>query len=295
MAFATPSESCTPGHLLPMYPMTVADVLDGAFRTWRGVIVVVTLAIVLITGPIEVLGALLLYRTAPQLLLQGMPADPATSFGALGAVLLISMVSAIVRVYAASVILVAIQRADRGRRPALGPSVAAGVRPAAVSLVALLLVGIAAFALMFVAVFMVAITLGFGAIIVVPAGLVAGAVLAAVGALTIPIAVVEGGGPIATLGRAVWVLRARFWRTVGITLLVMVVLLGMTAGASFLLELVALAAGSWAWVVLSVGQLVLSLVNLPIASIAALLVFNDARMANEGYDLEVRIDRLAVA
>jgi hypothetical protein len=138
----------------------------------------------------------------------------------------------------------------------------------------------------------VAIGLAFvpilGIVVLLAVGAIGYGVAAGVYSLIVPVAVVEDRGAWTTFTRALWVLRVRFWRVVGITLLV-TLLLGIVSFAVALpLTVLSMAVGPLSWVVDGVTSTLLSLVVVPVTAFAALLVYLDARVRREGLDLELR-------
>ncbi len=123
-----------------------------------------------------------------------------------------------------------------------------------------------------------------------------GALLCLVGAVvpatffvaTTAIIMVEGLGPIAAMGRSATLIRPRFWPYAGIVVLSYVIaqFLGSILGAGFVL--LGFAASSTLRVVLLfIGSLVAALITRPFVTIVATLVYYDARIRHEGFDLQV--------
>jgi hypothetical protein len=233
-------------------------------------------------------------RRAPELLV-GTTAfgDPGfVDLGAMGWVMLFALIGGMFSVYAAATVVTLVVEADRGQRLALGAALRSALRPTAMALVAILLLVLAGIAASLASV-VVALVPFVGFVVLLAAMPIGIGVAVSLGALVAPIAVVERRGPLATLGRALWVLRVRFWRTIGIAWLLLIVLLGVSLSLSIVLEAVAAATGPAAWAVLALSTVLLSVVQLPVVSIAALLVFLDARMLREAFDLEIRLTHLA--
>lgn len=285
-----------PGHLLPLHPMTVSDILDGPFRIWRMVLGPAVLLVLLVMAPYELISNLAISARAPEGFLQDGMFGPVEliDLATAGLVLLFGLIGILVWAFVATSVVCLVVSADRGGPRGVGPALRWGLRRSGVVLVDMLLLGLAAFVAMIVAVVILLIPF-LGAIVMLFAGPIAIGVTVALGALVVPIAVVETGGPLAALGRAFWVLRVRFWRTIGVTWLVLIVLLGVSFGLSMVLEFVAAAAGPAFWVVYAVSNVVLSIVQVPFMALAALLIYLDARILREGFDLQVRISRLAAS
>jgi hypothetical protein len=103
-----------------------------------------------------------------------------------------------------------------------------------------------------------------------------------------PAIVTEELGPIQGLKRS-WNLAARrFWPTMGVALLggVMASILGNIVGG--IPSFAALAIGlKWGWILLAAGNSLTSLLVTPLVSIVATLLYFDARIRTEGFDLQV--------
>ena len=103
-----------------------------------------------------------------------------------------------------------------------------------------------------------------------------------------PAIVTEELGPIRGLKRS-WNLAARrFWPTMGIALLggLMASLLGQIVGG--IPTVVAFVIGlKWGWILLAAGSSLTSLLVTPLVSIIATLLYFDARIRTEGFDLQV--------
>jgi len=88
----------------------------------------------------------------------------------------------------------------------------------------------------------------------------------------------------------------RFWPTVGIMLLVAAMSSVMANVLGVVPETLGLAIGlHWGWILLALGGTVTALVVTPIAAIAATLLYFDARIRSEGFDLQVMAAGLAVS
>jgi len=117
---------------------------------------------------------------------------------------------------------------------------------------------------------------------------IGGAAIVGAYGMLVAIAVVERLGPIATIGRAMWVVRRRFWRLVGVTLLVGLLAALATIGLQLPFTILATVFGSLGWVFTTVGEVLGQIVIVPVTAFGALLVYLDARVRHEGLDLELR-------
>jgi hypothetical protein len=103
-----------------------------------------------------------------------------------------------------------------------------------------------------------------------------------------PAIVTEELGPIQGLKRSRDLARRRFWPTMGIALLggLMASFLGQIVGG--IPSVVALVIGlKWGWILLAAGSSLTSLLVTPLVSIIATLLYFDARIRTEGFDLQV--------
>jgi hypothetical protein len=111
-----------------------------------------------------------------------------------------------------------------------------------------------------------------------------------------PAIVVEDLGPIAGVKRSWRLGRKRFWGVVGISVLAGIIssTLGNILGTAP--QLVALfLGGDWAWVLIAIAAVAASMVSAPVVSIVATLLYFDARIRHEGFDLQVMARELTGA
>jgi hypothetical protein len=103
-----------------------------------------------------------------------------------------------------------------------------------------------------------------------------------------PAIVTEELGPIQGLRRSWRLAKRRFWPTMGIALLggLIASVLGQVLGGvpSFIALVIGL---RWGWILLAVGSSLTSLLVTPLVSIIATLLYFDARIRTEGFDLQV--------
>ena len=103
-----------------------------------------------------------------------------------------------------------------------------------------------------------------------------------------PAIVTEDLGPVQGLRRSWRLASRRYWPTMGIALLggLMASVLGNVLGT--VPTVVALAVGlRWGWILLAAGNSAVSLLATPLVSIVAVLLYFDARIRTEGFDLQV--------
>jgi hypothetical protein len=291
------------GRLLPLRPLTVGDVLDGAFRALRATFGTAALIILLVQGPFQLLSSLLLVRALPELMdpvavermftegsFDAAVATRAVAYGG-GAMIVGLLVQVIVGGALAWVAL----RTDRGEDATPGTALRASLAVSGATLGGTVLVGVAGFVAFVViatvigTLFAVATLLGVIALIVaVPAAVIGLAAMFGASYLVIPVAVAEERGAWTTFRRAVWLTRRRFWRVAGMMLLLGLVIAAVSFGFTMALGALSELAGAWSWVVDGVSATASALVTVPVTIFVALLLYLDARVRLEGYDLEVR-------
>jgi hypothetical protein len=284
--------------------MTVGDTLDGAFRmlrsSWPTVLVatlllvgVVTLVSTAMSAPI--LRDLLTFDPAAGLQPVEVPGPGAAVGFAVGGLL------SFVGVVAAEVAtLWAVRQRDLGDRATVGAAIVAGLRRTP----GLLLVVIALYLAGFIAVGLFALLSfalgqlgGVGVAVAVVLGIAGFALLApawlAVVLILPAVVVLEGRGAWAAFGRSLRVVGRRFWRTVGMMWLLLLVLMVLGVGLSIVsAPLLALPEGALLAVYV-LQQVVTSVVAVPIlVGIGAMLLL-DASARLDGADLTARAQGLA--
>ncbi len=287
---------------LPLHPMTVSDILDGAFRLLKANARVLLPIVAVFVVPLQVIGAwaqrdllggdgLLDALSDPSLAAVGSSfqgGEGAVVAGLLNLLVLPFLAGAVSQVVASSYL---------GHELGVGDALRATFRRAGA-----LFVGWIVVHLLEVAPLFVLGTLLFGlvtagapgtgiGILVLLGFLVALPWLVAVMALSVAVApaiVVEHLGPVAATRRSWSLVRRRFWPVLGVALLAGLVanLLGQVLG--FIPSLGGLLVGAESgWALLAVGSILTAMITQPIVAIVATLQYFDARIRFEGFDLEV--------
>jgi len=262
---------------VPLGPMTVPDLLDGAFAILkRRPREVLTIAAALVI-PVEVLSAVLLRDLLDAGAFSGV-GDPSSVLSTsddgelvgTGAALASVAVGTISLVLLAGALGVLVDGWYRGRR--VGPAEAIG---AALRRSPALLVGTV----------VVHLLEGLG---LVALGL--GAYLAmALGHVAAPAVTVEGLGPFASIRRSVSLTRRRIGPALAVPGLVGVVGTVVSIGFQTVPELVAaVTPDDWDWLVRSAGQMASQLVVVPFTAGVAVLFHLDLRIRTEALDLDLR-------
>ena len=99
---------------------------------------------------------------------------------------------------------------------------------------------------------------------------------------------IEELGPIAGMRRSWRLVRGRFWPTLGIALLAGIMASFLGQVLSVVPTTVALLVGlRWGFLLLAAGGILVSLVAQPIVTIVATLLYFDARIRSEAFDLQM--------
>jgi hypothetical protein len=299
------------GRVLPLRPLTVADVLDGSVRAVRRVVAPTIALVLVVLGPLQLLTNLAISRIAPGLVGGGLAGlfDPesflAAEFAA-GPLVLVNLLAGLLgyllSLIASAGVVALLLALDRGEALSLGAALSVAVRVLLAVLVASFLlsslagsIGLAVLVASIVVLVLPVIGPIVFVLVVLPVLIAGIALTVALTSVVVPVAVVERGGPIQTLVRAVTIVARRPLAIAGITLL-MAIVVGILAVA-IQLPVVLLAgivpAGGWA--VEALGTTAGQLISVPLSAAAALLVYLDVRVRTEGLDLEVRAHELAGA
>lgn len=294
--------------MLPLRPLTVGDVLDGAFRLLRGRFGRVALAVVAVLGPFQLLISFLTYRLMPAAGAMGaLDPDPAapgqmpmlddeTVAVVVGMMSVAGVLGFVVHVLVAGALVRLVLCEDAGQHPTVGQALSGGLGRAWPLLGGTLLVGLLGLAAGAVLVGVIAaltvLAWPLAILVALPTVPTLFVLVAAATSLVIPVAMVEAEtGPARAAGRALHLLRRRPGMILGVTVLVLLVLMAVTFAVSMVLGVVSLVAGPVAWVVDGVSGTAVSVITTPITVFAALLLYVDARVRLEGWDLQLRAQR----
>jgi MFS family permease len=298
---------------LPLHPMTLPDILDGAFKLLRANARTVLTITAVFVVPIQVLSAFLQrdifggrsigdFISDPSVGSDGRAStgtgtDPVATVVAFAVTVLVLpfVAGAVSRVVAASYL---------GDEVSVGEALrAAGHRWW--SLVSSWVLVHLFEGLVWIAAVAVAIALAVGGalgwapiLLLVLLGLagIPWAVVAMAWCVAVaPAIVVEDLGPVAGMRRSIRLLRPRTWSTVAVALVggFLASVLGQVLGV--IPQSIGLAIGGdrGGWVLLAVGGVLTSLVTTPLVAIISTLVYFDGRIRREGFDLEVMAAEMA--
>jgi len=291
------------GHLLPLRRLTVADVLDGAFRIIRAVVGPAAVIVLVVIGPLRFATNLVLSRVAPEIVGGGLAAltdlDVFAAAPADNTLVLTNLLSGLLgyllSLVASAGVVALLLTVDRGGPADVGGPLRLAFRVLVPTLVASFLLGalgIAAAIAGAVGSLLLVVIPVLGILVfvllVLPLYVVGTAAFVALITLVVPVAVAERRGPLATLTRTVQVFARQPLRIAWITLLVGVVtaVLALALQLPFLLLAGVVPTGGWA--IEALGQTAGQVLSVPVSAAAALLVYLDVRVRSEAVDLRVR-------
>ncbi|TVP62513.1 MAG: hypothetical protein EA340_15510 [Nitriliruptor sp.] len=291
------------GQLLPLRRLTVADVLDGAFRTFRAVFAPAAVIVLVIIGPLQFATNLVLSRVAPGIVGGGLSAiidlDVFAAAPADNALVLTNLVSGLLgyllSLVASAGVVALLLAVDRGEERQVTSPLGLAFRVLLPTLIASFLLGVlgigAAIALAIGSVVLLVIPI-LGVVVMVlvvlPLYLLGIASFVALISLVVPVAVVERQGPLATLARAVRVFTRQPLRIAWISLLVGVVTVILALALQLPFLLLSEVAPTGGWAIEALGETTGQILSVPVSAAAALLVYLDVRVRWEAVDLRHR-------
>ena len=263
------------------------------------------LMILIVLGPYQLLNAFILSRMMPDVGAFGTTTGttdpmmaPTDMFGPGLAVasILVTLVGMVVYTLVGGALVWMVRRDDRGGEATWGQSLGGALRRAWPLLGGGALVGLGliagAIVLVLLLVLVGALALPLAILLGIPLVLIGIPAVTAVATMVVPVAIMEPqAGAVDVATRAVTLTLRRFWRMTGVMALVLLVLMVVTFAVSLVLGVLALLAGPVQWVVDGLGQAGISIVTMPVVIFSVLLLYLDARVRLEGWDLEVRAQR----
>jgi hypothetical protein len=279
--------------------MSVSDVLDGAFATYKRSARTIFTASAALVVPVQMVVAFLQRGAVDVRVALTSAGDPAAPGGGVGAVA--TGVALVAQMFVVSFVAAAVSRVVAGAYlgEAVGPGAAlAEVRrrwPAILGAWALVHVweGLVWVAGGIVTAVLAAAGLRglalVALVVTLPLGSLWALVWAALLTATTPALVVEGLRPVAALRRSARLLRGRVWGVLGIGLLAGLVSFIAGGVLGFTPQAVGAALGPdrGGWVLVGAGGALSSLLTTPFVAIVATLLYFDGRIRTEGFDLEV--------
>ena len=258
---------------VPMRPMTIGDILDGAFAVIKARPRVVLTIVVVFVVPLQILIAYLQRDALAGLSLldaldeptQGASADAGGDLG-----LAISLLGPmLVLPFVAGAIARLVSAWYAGGDPSAGEAMlAAGRRWWALAAATLL-----------------ALPLKLAGLVVL---VLPGLMVVTVFLVTAPAIVVEDLGPIAGMRRSWRLTVRRFWPSMGVAVLsgLVAYLMGQALGAVTTLVGAELSP-AFGWILVAAGTSAIALLTTPFVAAATVLVYLDLRIRSEGLDLEL--------
>jgi hypothetical protein len=266
---------------LPLHPMTLGDILDGAFKLLKANLVVAVLVTAAIQLPLDVIAAYLqrdvlggvgllqLFRDPS--LSQEVSPIPFGSFGQLGGVLFIEVIlrQFMVPFLVGCALAPVVMASYAGQEVSAGEALGLLLRRLPLALVA------------FVCIHLLELV---GSVLCLLPALIPMAFFV----LTAPAFGIERLGPINAMARSAGLVAARFWPVLGISLLAGLIAYFVDSALGSVLQLPAQLIGlHTAWPLLAVGTLLPALVTMPFIAMVATLLYLDARIRREGLDLQM--------
>jgi len=265
---------------LPLHPMTLSDILDGAFKllkaNWRTVLLITAAFVVplhLIAAFVQrnLYGGRSLFDAVNNPALQSTSGDNAR-FLVAGVVALVSL---LVTPFVAGAISKVVAASYLGGEETVGSALRATGRRAWALFGAWILVHILEV---------------IGGVLCILPGLIAMATFVAVA----PAIVIEELGPIRGMRRSARLIWPRLFPVMGVALLSGVLASAVGNALGTVPSFAALAIGlKYAWPLLAAGSILSALITTPFVAIVATLIYFDGRIRQEGFDLQVMADALA--
>jgi hypothetical protein len=263
---------------LPLHPMTLSDVLDGAFRLLRANLATIVLVTAVFFVPLELLSAFLardlfggqsVLRVLQDPLLTEQQLGGGLSGFQLGGTIGAWLLGLLITPFVGGAITQVVAASYLGRQLGAGEAIRTTGRRLWALLGASILVHL--------------VELPAFVLCVLPA-LVAMTFLIC----TTPAVMIERLGPVRSMRRSFALVRPRFWPVLGIAVVsgLLAIFLTSVLGTPFTLlgQFVGL---RWGFILVAIGGIVGRLLASPFVSIVATLVYFDARIRHEGFDLQM--------
>ena len=268
---------------LPLHPMTLSDILDGAFNLFKAefrTIVMVTAAFLV---PIQLMAAFLQRDYLAGAGFFDILTDPSTADavfesggGGQGWASLVGLAATVlVLPFVAGAVSRIVSAAYLGERMTAGEALRAVASRWWVFTVAWIVVHVLEVV---------------GTLFCILPGLLLMALFVPVA----PAIAIEGLGPIKAMRRAIGLVKPRIWPVLGIALLSGLVTSAVGSALGGVPQFLAVVVGlKYGWPLLAIGSILSGLVSTPLISIVATLVYYDGRIRQEGLDLQIMAADLA--
>lgn len=260
---------------LPLHPMNLGDIVDGAFRLYRANFKTIVTIVAVVSGPVQLLAAFARRNEFGGNSIFTIFSNPSaaqdngTSNTSATTSLFVAFLGLFILPYAAGAISRVVSASYLGSAERPGQALRAAGRRFISLLVAWVLIHVLE---------VVAFVL-----IILP-----GLIVMSLSVCVAPAIVLEGLGAMAGIRRSWSLNRHRMWRVMGISLLtgLLVSIIGGIVSEPF--ALAGLAIGlHWGWILLFIGNLTASLVTVSLTAIIATLIYFDGRIRYEGMDLQI--------
>ena len=291
-----PVAIAAPTRPVPLRPMSLADLLDGAFRLLKLHGPMLLGYALVIVGPLQLASIYLqrefisggggVWRTLTRPAGTGFGDTAGTLPQGAQLAITIAQLVVIVPLLAGAVAAIA-GRAALGEQVDNASILRTTVRRAPAVLVTALLVHVLEFGLVLAGVGAIALGApGLGAFLIGIGVLVAFLVMPLF-VVAVPVLVNERGGPFVAVRRSIRLLKPRYGATLGAAVVsaLMAGFLGLAVAG--LPGAVSLLMGRYGWIAVGAGSVLSSLVSLPFVTLVATLIYLDARIRQEGLDLEL--------
>ena len=260
-------------------PLAFGEILDVALkiviRHWK----VMAACVAIVVLPVQIASTALVYSIDPSR--YDLNANPSTTTAAddstIGAVLVVNVLAILAYMLAAAACFKAVSDGYLGREPSVGHSLSFGL-PRIPRLLGMY--------------FIVGICVVIGLILIIAPGVWLGTVWA----LAVPAMLFERLGVFASLGRSFELVKGRFWGTLGLVVvsilivLAVALLLGLVVGAiGAVVTSDSEVAGAFVNIVAGV---VSNMVSLPVLAAVLTVLYFDQRVRKEGFDLQRLADGL---
>lgn len=264
---------------LPLHPMTVSDILDGAFKLLKGNLRTIAIVAAVFVVPVQLLAGLVQRASGLPNLLRTFsdPTAAQASNGTDGSVIVASAVVTLLGLLTAPFIAGAISRVVSasyvGAEEAPKAALAATMRRTWPLLASFVLVHVLE---------------AIGGVLCILPGLAVMTMFV----LVAPAIVIEGLGPIRGMKRSWQLVKGRFWATLGIALLAGLLANIVTSAVTVPFTVGSAILGSSGWIISAVGGVLAGLIARPFVAVVATLQYYDARIRTEGFDLQMLVAKL---
>jgi hypothetical protein len=266
---------------LPLHPMTVSDILDGAFKLLKANIRTILLIASVFIVPIQLVSAFLQRGYGPSNIFESFTNPTAAespggeyTTARVVATLVVALLGLLITPFIAGAISRVVSASYIGQEEAPAVALRATARRSWA---------------LFASFILVHILEGIGFVLCVLPGLAVMTMFVMVA----PAIVVEGLGPIQGMRRSWRLAKGRFWGTLGIALLAGILTSLVSSALSLPFTIMGAFMGGADWIAVAVGGIVASLVARPVVAIVATLQYYDGRIRTEGFDLQVIAGQLA--